>query len=341
MLEQAIEFEKCVAQAFKLSGFTPRKLKDNDDKGFDFVLTLNNVAQYAVEVKFYRSKHPKSALIKTSAKRLLSAAKSQRISKAILVISSPISSDLRMELEQDYQITVVDRIDILMMTSKNPELNDKLRSLMGGDTPAKDASGQSTIDRIKTSNKDTAQAQEPEIDKKGDDLCKELKSIPPGKKTWRDYEIKCEEILRYLFEGDLNGWHNQKRTDDGLNRYDLICRARPLSEFWSFIIEDLNSRYVLFEFKNYRGYIKQGQVLTTEKYLLKKALRSVAFIISRKGEDKNAKLTIQGAMREHGKLMPTLKDDDLCKMLHMKDSGDDPADYLFELVDDFLMALPR
>ena len=88
MLEQAIEFEQCVAQAFELSGFTPRELHVNDDKGFDFVLTLNNVAQYAVEVKFYRSKHPKSSLIKTSAKRLLSAAKAQRISKAILVISS-------------------------------------------------------------------------------------------------------------------------------------------------------------------------------------------------------------------------------------------------------------
>lgn len=34
-------------------------------------------------------------------------------------------------------------------------------------------------------------------------------------------------------------------------------------------------------------------------------------------------------------------DDDMCEMLNMKDLGADPADYLFELVDDFLMALPR
>ncbi|MCW9026337.1 MAG: hypothetical protein OQJ77_03390 [Thiovulaceae bacterium] len=45
--------------------------------------------------------------------------------------------------------------------------------------------------------------------------------------------------------------------------------------------------------------------------------------------------------REHGKFMIMLSDKDLCEMLDMKDKGDDPADYLFELVDNFLMRLPR
>ena len=103
----------------------------------------------------------------------------------------------------------------------------------------------------------------------------------------------------------------------------------------------MESRYVVFEFKNYFSYVKQGQVLTTEKYLWKKALRSVAFLISRKGPDKNAFLMTQGAMREHGKLIVNLTDEDLCKMLEMKDSGDDPSDYLFDLADDFLLRLPR
>lgn len=340
MLEQVIEFEQCVAQAFEQSGFTPRKLTD-PDTGIDFVLTLKNISQYAVEVKFYRSKYPKNFHIKISAKRLLVAAKRENISKAILVISSSVSNDLRVELENRFQITIIDRFDILSMTSNKPELNDKLRALLGEDPQDKDLSGQSIFDSITKSDRDTSNVQAPQIKYVGEMLINELKRIPAGKANWRKYEVKCEEILRYLFDGDLRGWHNQKRTDDGLNRYDLICRVRPLSEFWAFIIEDLNSRYVLFEFKNYRGFIKQGQILTTEKYLLKHALRSVAFVISRKGEDKNARLTIQGAMREHGKLMPILRDDDLFIMLRMKDSGDDPADFLFELVDNFLMTLPR
>ncbi|GMR20935.1 MAG: restriction endonuclease [Gammaproteobacteria bacterium] len=341
MLEQYHEFEECVFEVFSNLGFIPRYLQTQRDLGFDFVLTLNEVPQYAVEVKYYKSAHPKSLLIKTSAKRLLNSSKSQNISKAILVISSHISIELREELENDYQISIVDRIDLLMMSSNYPELNDKLRSLMETDEPAEGESAITIVERINLSDRNTETIPEVETISNGSDLCSELRRISKGKTSWRKYESKCEEILKYLFDGDLNGWHGQKRTDDGLNRYDLICRVKPLSEFWSFIIEDLGSRYVLFEFKNYVGRIKQGQVLTTEKYLLKKALRSVAFILSRKGADKNALLTTHGAMRENGKLMIMLDDDDLCKMLDMKDQGDDPADYLFELVDDFLMGLPR
>jgi len=168
-----------------------------------------------------------------------------------------------------------------------------------------------------------------------------LRSLKAGKKTWLKYELLCAEILKELFDNNLNGWHKQKRTDDGLNRFDLICRITPISKFWGFLIDDLNSRYALFEFKNYVGKIKQGQVLTTEKYLLTKALRSVAFLISRKGSDKNGLLTIQGAMRENGKLIIPLTDDDLCEMLKLKNKGDDPSDYIFNIVDDFLMELPR
>lgn len=78
-----------------------------------------------------------------------------------------------------------------------------------------------------------------------------MKEIARGKKYWRNYEITCEKILRYLFPGDLHGWHKQKRTDDGLNRYDFVCRIKPSTEFWQFITQHLDSRYIVFEFKNY------------------------------------------------------------------------------------------
>jgi hypothetical protein len=114
-----------------------------------------------------------------------------------------------------------------------------------------------------------------------------------------------------------------------------------MTEFWSFLVDHLNSRYIIFEFKNYVGKIKQGQVLTTEKYLLERGLRKVAIILTRDGADKNAFKMMQGAMREHGKLMLVVDDVILCKMLHMKERGEDPTDCLFELTDDFLLSLPR
>ncbi|SUC03782.1 Uncharacterised protein [Proteus mirabilis] len=46
-------------------------------------------------------------------------------------------------------------------------------------------------------------------------------------------------------------------------------------------------------------------------------------------------------MREHGKLIIIINDKKICKMLHMKERGEDPTDYLFEIVDNFLLSLPR
>ena len=155
------------------------------------------------------------------------------------------------------------------------------------------------------------------------------------------YERTCEKILKYLFPNDLHGWHSQKRTDDGLNRFDYVCRVRPTTEFWKFLIDHLGSRYILFEFKNYAGKIKQGQILTTEKYLLARGLRRVAIIMTRAGAAPHAIAMTQGAMREHGKLMLIVNDEKLCDMLHMKERGEDPADFLFEMADDFLLTLPR
>jgi hypothetical protein len=126
-----------------------------------------------------------------------------------------------------------------------------------------------------------------------------------------------------------------------LNRFDYVCRIRPTTDFWNFLLHHLDSRYVLFEFKNYTDKIKQGQILTTEKYLLERGLRRVAIVISRTGAKADAIKMTQGAMREHGKLMLIVDDEQVCEMLHMKERGEDPTDRLFELADDFLLTLPR
>jgi hypothetical protein len=97
----------------------------------------------------------------------------------------------------------------------------------------------------------------------------------------------------------------------------------------------------VFEFKNYGTKIKQGQIYTTEKYLFGTALRSTAIIISRNGADSHALVAAWGALRESGKLIVNLDLDDLCKMLHYKDVGDDHNSLLIERIDDMLMRLER
>jgi hypothetical protein len=177
--------------------------------------------------------------------------------------------------------------------------------------------------------------------REGSNLCKELRSLKRGRATWAAYENLCDRILRYLFQNDLHGWHKQARTEDGVSRFDCVCRIKSNVEFWRFLVQHLDSRYVLFEFKNYVGEIKQGQVHTTEKYLLEPGLRRAAILITRAGADKGAKAIIQGAMREHRKLVLVIDDDQVCEMLHMKENGEDPADLLFDAADEFLLSLAR
>jgi hypothetical protein len=72
-----------------------------------------------------------------------------------------------------------------------------------------------------------------------------------------------------------------------------------------------------------------------------RALRSVAFIISRVEAHKSALAAARGALREHGKLIVNLTVDDICKMLAFKDANQDYNGFLFDKIDQMLMKLER
>jgi hypothetical protein len=173
------------------------------------------------------------------------------------------------------------------------------------------------------------------------DYCAELNAIAEGRPGWRAYGQKCIEILKLLFPNDLTRWSAQHVTDDGLGRFDMICRNIAGDDFWKSLIQSFQSRYILFEFKNYTEPIGQDQIYTTERYLYLKGLRAVGFIIARKGGNQQAIKAAKGALKEHGKLILVLDNDDLCKMLEMKADSKIPSDHLSEKLDNFLISLSR
>jgi hypothetical protein len=176
---------------------------------------------------------------------------------------------------------------------------------------------------------------------RGGDLCNEIKSIGAGRTHAKKFEQKVTEALQYIFEEDLTSWTPQKSSDTQISFYDLVARVNSEHDFWNTIVNQFRSRYIVFEFKNYGAAIRQTQIYTTEKYLFVAALRSTAIIISKKGADRNALAACRGALRENGKLIINLNVDDLCRMLHLKDQGDDHNAVLVEYVDKMLMALER
>lgn len=177
---------------------------------------------------------------------------------------------------------------------------------------------------------------------RGRRLAIKLRSSEPGKKTWRDFESACEEAIRFLFSAHLSGFVRQQRTDDGLNRIDLVGRIRSTgTSFWSDLASDFATRYVVFEAKNYAEPIGQREIEITEKYLVTRGLRTVAIVIARKGASAPALRAAQGSLREHGKFILTISLSDLCTMLEGASKGDQPENVLFERMDAFLMALGR
>jgi hypothetical protein len=159
------------------------------------------------------------------------------------------------------------------------------------------------------------------------------------------FEALCMKVFAFLFDPNLFGFEAQSQTSDGANRYDFICRIAPGRPFWDTLRTDFRTRALLFECKNFTDPITADQIYSTERYLFSGALRTVCFLIARKGGDEGCMRAAQGAMRESGKLILVLSNRDLIKMLELVDlEGRDqsgPEGVLEERIWRFIISLPR
>lgn len=192
---------------------------------------------------------------------------------------------------------------------------------------------------------DVARVREEERkDESYDDLIERLCNWQTNRKSnATSYEELCGDVLQKLFAEDLSLWRAQEPSNDGLFRFDLFCKIKHGNnrEFWQMAERYFNSKYIVFEFKNYKEKITQEQIFTTVKYLYAKALRSVAIMVAVKGADNHADKAVRGILREEGKLILVLSNQDLIAMLEMKREKKEPSDYLSEKLDTMLISLEK
>jgi hypothetical protein len=287
----------------------------------------------AVEIKFYRFRSPPAPEIFQRALEQTERVRQYTKASKGLLIASCLAEQIPQNLMEDFpDIVLWDIETILKQAVPYPTIFDGLINLFEIDPRTVPVAAESrhpddASEKIRTY--------------KGDLLARTLKNIPSGNADATNFENACIRALKYLFHSDLVGWHEQLETHDNLHRRDLICRVLPHSDVWKFIMSDLQSRYVIFEFKNYTDPIGQQEIITTERYLYPTALRRVAIMISPKGTNASAQKVIDGAMREEGKLILSMTVDEVAKLLTGKDEGSDPNVFLFEKVDGFLMRLSR
>lgn len=331
------QFEDIVYQIFesyKLNDLNRETLIDQTT-GYraDITFRIGNKT-YIVEIKHYRTKNIQYGLIKRAVEQLENYKNYADFHKLILVTSNVLDNASRSILKAEYPNIIFIGINDLILSCHNEIERERLKAIIDFDVINQGAKISEMLGISDSSNSNS-------ISNNATQLLNELKIIKAGHKNYNSYEDLCSRIIKFLFSEEVIKEEKQLSTSDGLSRYDFIARISPKTAFWKFIVEEIGSRYVVFEFKNYKDEITQQQILTTEKYLLSLALRKVAFIFCRKGYSNSAKKMLDGALRESGKVIFVLNDRDLEKMLEMKDSGSDPSDYLFDKADELFMKLSR
>lgn len=301
-----------------------------------------------VETKFYRSEQVYSSAIDRALVAFIQKVSDLDDGIAVLAVSSFITPEERQKLKDQFGVVIWDRGLLLSsMVKLSIPLKEDFEQLLMEAQQGTEVFREFTTDTVDVLSTitDKATSNYPNVtnpsEKTSNKFKKQLADLQCGRDTWSKYEILMSDILRYLFNEDLTLWDKQTRTDDTLSRFDLVCRIQGFDSYWQALMGAFNTRFILFEFKNYCSEVTQLQVYTTERYLYQRALRSVGFIISRKGADSGAIQAAKGALKENGKLITFLDDSDINTMLDLKEKGGLPNDYLSNLLDQWLVGLSR
>ncbi|MBM7687496.1 hypothetical protein BCR24_07640 [Enterococcus ureilyticus] len=310
---------------------------------------LNN--KIIVEIKCFSTKEISFSQLLNSAKRFQREF-SEKMSedKTFLIIVGNVVDFDRIEsfIERRPELEFIEIIDVrnlFYLTRNNDLLTDELTSLLSFSTEDEEFLFPNFNDSILQEMFKDEKAL-PLKSESNHDYIQELESWEPkGRSNCLEFEKLCVKVLKKLLNDNLMLWDDQRGSSGNMYKFDLICKIKTESshDFWNILKHHFETRYIIFEFKNYEERITQKEIYTTEKYLYAKVLRSVAIMISPKGEDENAGKAIRGTLRENGKLILSLTIDDLIKMLKWQDSGNEftPSDYLSEQLDELLIDLEK
>lgn len=305
------------------------------------ILLKTNDKQFLIEVKAYREKNIGKGMLERAAAQIFKSHFDKGKYVLCIMCFAKVEESIK-EYFSNNGVEIWDISTIIYLCGNSSYLLSELSRLSFHDiseiTPTpisllvKKDDLNELIDEIECSDEDIVKH-----------LKKELQECPYGKKNKADqkFEQICKQILCYLFETEFSQLSSQHKTKDKLFRMDFLCAFKGLSDFWKLLMVHYNTRFVVFECKNYKEKISQNLIYITEKYLFDSALRNVAFIISRKGFDAHANDASLGCLKENGKLIIDLTDDDLINMINKKAEGGEPSEYLLFKLEQTLMSIGK
>lgn len=329
--------ERVVADIFIDAGYSVQGEQVLGYKRYFDLLATKGSSQLAIEIKASKRKQVPTQIIYDAIPRLLFEIDSQRDNYTpVVVVVNVVSDILRGRIREKYgeRVVIIDIQQLLYVVRDNDILREKLVSVL-----------EYSVDDIVPIeppiklNRMSLQLFSSDYDL----MIQTLKDWKPKKANSAEYEVLCCDVLKKIFADDLALWKYQQKSDAGLFRFDLICKIKNgnTREFWDMAERYFNSKYIVFEFKNYRAKVTQKEIFTTVKYLYMKALRGIAILVSVNGTDSHADKAIRGILREEGKLIISLSNEDLIKMLELKRDKLEPSDYLSDKLDELLIDLEK
>lgn len=318
-------FENIIAKIFSEAGYAIQQDVQLEKRSGDIDIVAEKEGNsYCIEVKY-------SQLIEKAVERIYTIGQSCGMTP-ILVTAFQIDEKKRSHYQEEYpDLILIDIANLLFAVQYRTELRNELIAILPF-----------TVVDIEP-QKGFVQFDSFQHDDYTNSLIAEMALCEAGKPMARTYEALCQKLLENIFSEDLALWSEQQKSNNDLYRFDLLCRIKDENQktFWSILERYFKSKYVIFEFKNYKEPITQKEVYTTEKYLYAKALRSVGIIIAAHGYDEHAYWAAKGCLRENGKLIILLDTEDLIKMNKMKLDLEDPSTYLLDKLDEILSELEK
>ena len=313
----------------RLNGF---EICKNKNKYADIEAEKLNKKFY-FEVKYFKSGNENIIQrILCSQNQLLRLKSENDKCEVYLIVSCELIQQQKTIIEKqlDDKIKILDIYDLVFLCCNNFNLTKVLYAKTNFKIDQRKINNQFQDDNFRVLESDNILREE------GESIKNELVNCPEANGSL--YENACEKAIKFLFSNDLKGEYKQENTNNDIYKMDMICVVKETQEgFWDKVLHRYNSDYIVWEFKNYKNEIDQNHFYITEKYLHATALRNVAIIISKNGYKKNTLYVREGILREHGKLILALDNDDLIKMIDNKINLENPSDYLQQKLDNFLM----
>ncbi|WP_164829671.1 restriction endonuclease [Sinorhizobium meliloti] len=315
--------ERFLADLFRRLGYkVDREVRINGVR-VDMVVESPDGLRSPVEIKWCRKPLPMRTVVEII-HLLETTAYGDHLVSPIIVSLSGFSQSAKEVLQGKSNFRFWDESSLRDKAAQHQDLRQRLEGLLLGEPI------------------DQEEGQPPSMVREADFLISQLKQHTlENTLTPSAYEKLCMQVFSHVFSPDLYGFKPQSETTDGANRYDFICRIKHGNTFWDAIRHDFRTKAIVFECKNYNEKITADQVYSTERYLFNGALRTVCFLISRLGPNEGCIRAAQGAMRESGKLVLLLSNQDLIDLLKLGAEIGGAENYLDERIWDFVVSLPR